>query len=377
MSRFARSRRVFFIEEPIFADNATNQEQSRKEDANLHISGCELTGVRVCTPILPAGLTRKEIIASQRELLNSLLTEQGLSDYIAWYYTPMAREFSNGICAKAVIYDCMDELSAFTGAPSEMQVNERELFSVADLVFTGGASLYEAKRKQHGSVHQFASSVDFEHFARARSIGSEPCDQEAIPRPRLGYAGVIDERMDIPLLATAAALRPEWHFILVGPVVKIDPESLPTLPNIHYLGLKKYDDLPSYFAGWDIGMLPFALNKSTRFISPTKTPEYLAAGLRVISTPIRDVITPYGDLGLAGIVNDAGDFVRTADSMLKGSYDSGFRERADAFLSRSSWDKTWADMNQLIDRTLSSMSSAPQTRTKSFAAASAESVAHV
>jgi UDP-galactopyranose mutase len=202
-------------------------------------------------------------------------------------------------------------------------------------------------------VHLFPSSVDVQHFRRAREQKQEPEDQAHIPHPRIGYAGVIDERMDLGLLKAAAESRPDLQFVLIGPVVKIDPATLPRLPNIHYLGMKPYSDLPTYFSGWQIGMLPFALNDSTRFISPTKTPEYLAAGLQVISTPIRDVVTPYGDLGLVRIADGASGFIREADALLKSPLDDEFMKRADRFLAQSSWDKTWNEMNELMNNTLS------------------------
>jgi UDP-galactopyranose mutase len=342
MSRFARTRRVFFLEEPLF------------EDAQPHLRSmvCPKTGVNVVTPILPQGLTQHQITHFQKAFLKSLLDDNAVTDYVAWYYTPMALEFSSDLRPDITVYDCMDELSAFAGAPPAMQNNEAMLFQKADLVFTGGASLYESKRKQHTSVHRFPSSVEVEHFAQARSVNREPDDQANVPRPRLGYAGVIDERMDLQLIREIASARPDWHIVMLGPVVKINPELLPQAENIHYLGMKPYAELPAYFSGWDIGMLPFALNDSTRFISPTKTPEYLAAGLQVISAPIRDVITPYGDLGLAKIAEGANEFLRAADSLLDSPPSKDFQARVDQFLSQSSWDKTWSDMNQLIENKL-------------------------
>lgn len=331
---------MFFFEEPVFEDG----------EARLRIAVCAKTGVQVLTPVLPRGLNVQQIADLQRELLGSMISQNNVQDYIAWYYTPMARQFASGLRPAVTVYDCMDELSAFAGAPPAMRLNEAALFDEADLVFTGGASLYESKRKQHPSVHLFPSSVDVGHFARARSLKDEPPDQLQLRRPRLGYAGVIDERMDLALLREIAGRRPDWQFVLLGPVVKIDPSSLPQAPNIHYLGMKQYTDLPAYLAGWDVGMLPFALNESTRFISPTKTPEYLAAGLQVISTPIRDVVTPYGDLGLVGIAEGASEFVRVAEGLLANPISSSFRASVDKFLSKSSWDKTWSDMSKLIEQ---------------------------
>jgi UDP-galactopyranose mutase len=342
MSRFARTRRVFFVEEPIFEDT----------EPYLKSSVCPKTGVHVQTPVLPSGLSRQQILELQRTLLNSMLQRNHISDYIAWYYTPMAREFAFDLKPSVTIYDCMDELSAFAGAPPSMRLKEEELFRDADLVFTGGTSLFESKRKQHPSVHLFPSSVEVEHFAQAKSIRRDPEAQSQLPHPRLGYAGVIDERMDLELLRELAAERPDWQIILLGPVVKIDDTSLPKAANIHYLGMKAYSELPAYLSGWDIGMLPFALNESTRFISPTKTPEYLAAGLRVVSSPIRDVVTPYGDLGLVAIAKGAGEFIKAVDSLLHSPPNLPFRVRVDQFLSQSSWDKTWTGMTELIENTL-------------------------
>ncbi|MGI8961156.1 MAG: hypothetical protein ACR2IV_15595 [Bryobacteraceae bacterium] len=342
MSRFARTRRVFFIEEPIFEDT----------EPYLKSSVCPKTGVHVQTPVLPCGLNRQQNLELQKALLKSVLQKNYISDYITWYYTPMAREFAFDLKPSITIYDCMDELSAFVGAPPSMRLNEEGLFRDADLVFTGGASLFESKRKQHPSVHLFSSSVELEHFAQARSIKHDPEDQSQLPRPRLGYAGVIDERMDLDLLREVAAQRPEWQIILLGPVVKIDEASLPRATNIHYLGMKRYSELPAYLSGWDIGMLPFALNESTRFISPTKTPEYLAAGLRVVSSAIRDVVTPYGDLGLVRVANGAGEFIKAVDSLLYSPPDLAFQAQVHHFLSQSSWDRTWSEMNELIENTL-------------------------
>ena len=339
MSRFARNRRVFFIEEPVFEDS----------ELYLRSSVCTNTGVRVNTPVLPHGLSQQQITDCQATLLTKMLAQNSITDYIAWYYTAMALEISSSLHPSLTVYDCMDELSAFAGAPAAMRRNEAALFYQADLVFTGGASLFESKRTRHQSVHLFPSSVDVAHFSRARSIKQGPNDQAHLPRPRLGYAGVIDERMDLDLLRHIALARLNWQLILLGPVVKIDPALLPRAANIHYLGMKPYQDLPSYFSGWDIGLLPFALNESTRFISPTKTPEYLAAGLRVVSAPIRDIVMPYGDLGLVQIASDADEFIRAADSLLAGPPDVNFLAQVDHFLSLSSWDTTWSNMNDLIE----------------------------
>jgi UDP-galactopyranose mutase len=242
----------------------------------------------------------------------------------------------------------MDELSAFAGAPPELQVLERELFTRADVVFTGGHSLYEAKRAHHHNVHAMPSSVDAAHFSLGRARTVDPPDQARLPKPRIGFFGVIDERMDYALLRGLAAARPDWHLVLIGPTAKIDPAALPQAPNLHYLGAKSYAELPTYIAGWDVAMLPFARNESTRFISPTKTPEYLAAGKPVVSTSIRDVVRPYGQQGLARIADDVPGFVAAIEGALREDRTARLRA-ADAFLTHMSWDGTWLQMQQVIE----------------------------
>jgi UDP-galactopyranose mutase len=344
LSRYAQERRVFYVEEPIF-DNGSMR---------LEVNGRDC-GVQVVLPHLPVGL-RSEIAleAVQHEMIDRLFKEHAIRDCVLWYYTPMALPFTRHLRPLATVYDCMDELSAFKGAPPALCEREEELFRRADLVFTGGQSLYEAKRERHHAVHAFPSSIDRAHFRQARTLSTEPLDQAAVPHPRLGFFGVIDERLDIELLDGVAAARPDWQFVMIGPVVKIDPATLPRHRNIHYLGSKAYQELPAYLAGWDVALLPFANNESTRFISPTKTPEYLAAGKPVISTSIRDVVRPYGELGLVRIADTVDEFVGAAEALLTEQRErSDWLARVDAFLARNSWDETWAQMSKLIEEVVS------------------------
>ena len=352
LKRSARDRRVFFVEEPIF-DNGSMRLEIHERDKNL----------KVVVPHLPEGL-RSEVakLAVLHDMVQRLLVENNIQQYLVWYYTPMALDFTRHLRPLAVVYDCMDELSAFKGAPECLKHRERELFKTADLVFTGGQSLYEAKRDQHHSVYAFPSSIDREHFMQARTAIEDPADQKDIPHPRLGFFGVVDERFDIELLDQAARSRPDWQFVIIGPVVKIDPESLPKRENIHYLGGKSYQELPSYIAGWDVALLLFAQNDSTRFISPTKTPEYLAAGKPVVSTPIHDVVCPYGQMGLVRIANDAQEFTAAIDDLLQ-SEATGTRwlETVDGYLATMSWDETWARMSRLIDEAVAKKTRAALT----------------
>jgi UDP-galactopyranose mutase len=342
LSRAAKTYPVYFIEEPMFEAGATPRltRSVSKE------------GVHVVTPVLPEGMPESLVVQTQRRMLDQLLVEIGRGPLIAWYYTPMALRFSRQLAPDVCIYDNMDELSAFKGASRELLDLETELFRRADLVFTGGQSLYEAKRDRHRNIHPFPSSIDPVHFTKARSARlQDPADQAAIPHPRLGFFGVVDERMDIALVGRIAELQPNWHFVMIGPVVKIDPAILPRRANIHWLGGKSYTDLPAYLAGWDVGIMPFALNESTRFISPTKTPEFLAAGLPVVSTPIRDVVRPYGEKGLVAIADTPEAFVRAAGAMLRGR-PSEWLSRVDRHLATTSWDTTWRRMLDHIEQIL-------------------------
>jgi UDP-galactopyranose mutase len=285
----------------------------------------------------------------QRDLLAQFLEEQDIRRPILWYYTPMALAFTDGLPVAATVYDCMDELSAFAGAPPAMLERERELFRRADIVFTGGYRLYEAKRAHHPQVHAFPSSVDVDHFRHARGPLPEPADQAMIPRPRIGHYAVLDERLDTDLLAAVADARPDWQLVLIGPVVKIRPESLPQRPNIHYLGPKLYGELPAYLAGWDATFMPFALNEATRFISPTKTPEYLAAGRPVVSTPICDVVRTWGERGLVHIAATPEEAVAALEAALAADGNRGaWLAEVDRALATTSWDETFARMRALI-----------------------------
>ena len=317
-------------------------------------------GVRVITPLLPHGMTDADVVLSQRSLLDAYLDERRIRDFVCWYYTPMALRFSDHLRPRGIIYDCMDELAAFKGACPELMEQEQKLFAKADVVFAGGASLYAAKKTKHKNVHLQPSSIDREHFAAARTGLPDPADQADIPHPRIGFFGVLDERLDLELLRQLAPEHPDWHFVLLGPVVKIREDELPTGLNIHYLGKKDYAELPNYLANWDVAMLPFALNASTRFISPTKTPEYLAAGKSVVSTPIQDVVKPYGEMGLVRIAGNAKEFGDAIEACME-DLTCEWLEGVDRFLALNSWDKTFEAMWEEIQRCMPRARQVPQS----------------
>jgi glycosyltransferase involved in cell wall biosynthesis len=331
MARFARERRVFYIEEPIYGDGAESVEVSEV-----------LPNLRVCTPHVAHGTSE----AALRALLHRFLSEHGAERPLLWLYTPMMLPLIDGLTRRALVYDCMDELSLFLNAPPELLEREAALLREADLVFTGGQSLYEKKRTQHPRVYPFPSSVDVAHFRGIADL-TEPGDQRELPHPRIGFFGVIDERMNLSLMHRVAEERPEYHFILIGPVVKISESDLPRAANLHYLGPKTYNELPAYLAFWDVAIMPFALNDATRFISPTKTLEYLAAGKPIVSTAIRDVVRPYGEQGVVQIAGIA-DFSSALDEALAGPT-TDQHARAEAILSSTSWDATWRAMDSLLN----------------------------
>jgi len=341
MSRLSQEMPVIYWEEPLLDRDA----QPRLE---LLPRGAGLTVARLH---LPEDMSPTVIRDAQRHHLDLLLRDRGITQPLLWYYTPMMLAFSDHLRSDLVVYDCMDELSAFKGAPPGLREQEAALMARANLVFTGGHSLYEAKCRQHDDIHPFPSSVDASHFATARHPLAEPDDQRAIPGPRLGYYGVLDERLDLALLAAAADARSDCHFVILGPVAKIAPEDLPRRPNIHYLGTKKYDDLPAYVAGWAAALMPFALNEATRYISPTKLPEYLAAGRAVVSTPITDVVRQYSDMPGVHIAEGPAGFTAAIDRALAQSpTDPRWLAPADAMLATMSWDRTWAAMSALMSR---------------------------
>ena len=345
MSRFASDMTVVFWEEPV--------EIEKRETAFLKVRQAEdFPNVRIVTPHLPQGLSEERREKALKRLLDAHVASCA-RPLVAWYYTPMMLPFSRHLDASAVVYDCMDELSKFRFAPECLLDLEQELIERADLVFTGGASLYEAKKDRHSNAHCFPSSVDLKHFAQARRELPQPDDQVELKHPRLGFYGVIDERFDIDLLRQIADMRPDWSFVMVGPVVKIGEDELPRAANIHYVGGKTYEQLPAYLSGWDVALMPFAMNESTQFISPTKTPEYLAGGKPVVSTPVRDVVRSYGHLQGVHIAHDADGFVRCCEKALEQSREGGdWLAEADLILSATSWQTTQGRMAGLIAEVL-------------------------
>lgn len=341
LSRFAQGQPVFVIEEPVYDPNAAPHWERQLPRPGV-------TVFRPHTPCPEGGFVDAQLLYLT-VLVERLVREENLTRCLLWMYTPMALPLTEFFEPEVVIYDCMDELSAFDLAPPQLIERERQLLERADVVFTGGPSLYRAKQGRHPNVHLFSSSVEAEHFRQALNRLLDPEDHVHLSHPRLGYFGVIDERIDRPLLAHLAASHPEWHVIMIGPVVKIDPAALPQAPNLHYLGQRSYQALPAYLAGWDVCLLPFARNAATRFISPTKTLEYMAAERPIVSTPITDVQQPYGDIVYLGDTPEA--FAEACERALASSQEERARrgEKMRSVLKSTSWDSTVAAMQRLIE----------------------------
>jgi UDP-galactopyranose mutase len=335
MTRWARDRRVWFFEEPDPRPSSSAYLDVRRSDSH----------VQVVTPHLPAGT---DADGALRMLLTAMMAQQEIRDYVAWYYTPHAMRFTEHLLPLATVYDCMEEVPAARSASDSMPELERALCRKADLLFTDGQSLYEEKRHVYPAVHSFPSAVDFPHFVQARMRSDDPPDQATIPHPRLGWFGVIDERVDLDLISGLAWRRPDWHIVLVGPIARISPAALPQAPNIHYLGNKPYSVLPRYLAGWDVAIMPFVRNQATRFLSPSKTPEYLAGGRPIVSTSIRDVVRPYGALGLVEIADSPKEFEEATKRLLAGDAQPRWQS-TDAFLEKVSWESTWRAMKILVE----------------------------
>lgn len=346
LSRLASRHPVHFIEEP--DPDPTGEPRWEKSEPARNV-----TVYRPRTRVLSPGF-HPEQLPQIAELMPALLADVGPGERVAWLYTPLALPLVDAVRPSVTVYDCMDELSLFAGAPPELLEREAALLARADVVFTGGPSLFQARQGRHANLHCFPSSVDATHFGRARFRrppgvrAQEPADQVDLPHPRLGYYGVLDERLDFSLLDAMAVARPEWHIVLVGPVAKIDPAALPRRPNLHYLGQRSYGELPAYLAGWDVCLLPFAMNDSTRFISPTKTLEYMAAERPIVSTPIRDVAEHYADI--VRLATEPGEFIAACEAALAESGEERALRvgRMREVLARTSWDDTAAAMEQLV-----------------------------
>jgi glycosyltransferase involved in cell wall biosynthesis len=344
LSRFAQSHPILFIEEPEFSLEENEAPRILLEQATDRIT--------VGKVLLPKNSPREglenTLARLGKEMVETVNVDGAFDQPLLWFYNPMDSAWAlDALNHRGVVYDCMDELSQFKFAPANLIKNEEKLIANADVVFTGGYELWLRKSKQHKNVHFFGCGVEYGHFAKAQNAETEiPSDVEHIAHPIIGWFGVVDERVDYDLIAQAASLRPNWNFVLVGPVVKVDPASLPKAANIHWLGQKDYSVLPNYCKAYDVCMMCFAINEATEYINPTKALEYLATGKPVISTPVKDVVRQYE--GLVDIAADAKQFVELAEAALQ-SPDGEKTARGIAKARECSWESTVATMQELIE----------------------------
>jgi UDP-galactopyranose mutase len=342
MSRFARTRQVYFFEEYIPTEHHSPYLEYHP------YAGTSVISIR---PRLPKGWDEPQRQAGLTQLLDLMLRLNGIELPVLWYYSPAMFSFSCHVDASAVVYDCMDELANFRFAPAGLKQIEAELMQRADLVLAGGASLFAARQNAHDNIHLFPSGVDVAHFGTVRSGVEAATDVSRLPGKKLGFYGVIDERIDLKLLETIAKAKPNWTLIMVGPLAKLEQRELPTAPNLHFVGHRSYEQLPSYLAAWDVALMPFALNEATRYISPTKTPEYLAAGLPVVSTAIADVVSGFGDIAAVQIAFSPEEFIAACEAALSFRR-ADYLSEVDTKLASLSWDESFRRIEALLDKSI-------------------------
>lgn len=328
ISRIAKKGEVLFIEEPL--------QFSPEEENRAHIYKVSDT----ITVLQPKVKTTEEI----KEIFKD---RPMISARVGWVYSPAFIPLLETFSFNKVVYDCMDELTLFRGANPELVEHEKQLLSVADIVFTGGKRLYESKKKVHGNVHCFPSSVDHAHFKKALNGIPLPDDMIFNNPPVIGYCGVIDERIDMNLLEETAKLLPYASFVMIGPLAKVSEDDLAKGNNIHYMGMKSYEELPRYLKKFDIAMMPFAINEATHFISPTKTLEYMAAYKPIISTPVYDVVRDYSHC--VHIISTSWDFQNAVNSITANKDKETMILNFDKVLEDTSWDSTVKKMLEKLN----------------------------
>lgn len=327
ISRMSETIKILLIEEPL-------RDHENESLGNLMVINEKLH-------VLQPNVDTIESIAS---VIPSYVKNKNIS--VGWFYSASFCPLLESIHFDTIVYDCMDELSLFKGAPEHLIDQEKYLMANADIIFTGGKSLYESKKQFHSNVHCFPSSVDEQHFAQALNNISIPADIGDLPAPIVGYYGVIDERIDLQLLQETAQKLPNVSFVMIGPLAKIDYSDLPKEANIHYLGMKTYNELPYYLKAFDIAMMPFALNDSTKYISPTKTLEYMAAGKPIISTKIIDVVRDYSSC--VSLIETSDEFSNAITSLLEKANRLSMETEYQKILKKTSWDTTTNQMKSII-----------------------------
>ncbi len=332
MSRFASHRKVYFIETPVLgvSKNPLYLLRETRDD------------VMVIEPYLPEETSVFEQKQALIEIVNKLIDDENIKNFTIWTDTPKSIPFFRHLEPKALIYDCLQDYSVTN---PEL---EKELFNRADLVFTSGLSLYAAKRSMHPNIHHNPDCVDYRHFYQARYLNDEMEDLENIPHPRIGFAGTIDEKIDFHLIENLATLRPDWHFVLAGNIVGLDPATLPKKENIHYIPHKGYSKLPLFLAGCDCTFVPYKVNEENKFLNPSFIAESLIAARPVVATPLHDVVTVYDGQNLISLVEFPLDFINKLDYAMAMEKDSkSWLTLVDENFKGMSWNKCWVRLEAL------------------------------
>src|SRR5436190_3345417 len=350
LSRLSRKHRVLFVENPNPSGDVRTTRVNLREVSDF-------PNINVLQIEIPANRRSDMpwIDKERRRVVQSLLSGpvgQSFTSIVQWFYDPMAvTGFAGQLDEQLIVYDCMDELSLFRGAPPELVRRERELLAVADVVFAGGPKIWRAKRELNPNCFCYGCGVDAKHFGEACDPELRvPHDMAGLPRPVFGYIGVVDERIDYELLARLADSTP-GSVVMVGPWTKVDPASFPRRDNLHWLGGRDYSDLPRYAKGFDVCIMPFAINEATRFINPTKALEYMATGRPIVSTPVEDVVAQFSDV--ITITKDATAFAN-ACARVAVQPDSRQIERGLALAQQNSWESIVARLEQHIEEALHS-----------------------
>lgn len=349
LTRLAQRYRVIYVEEPV-----KDPGQPRFERTTV---APQVELLKPLTPLEASGF-HDDQLSVLKPMLDEFMHKELIDDYLVWFYTPMALPLLAQMRPRAVVYDCLDDWSALAGAPRQLQQREAALLKLADLVLTSGPSLYEAKREVHPHVLCLPSAVDAHHYAPNNALAHTCLVKEAralqahIPHPRLGFFGVIDERLNCALLRALARANPAWHIVMVGPVVSKDAASLPQEPNIHWIGPQRHELLPQIMTGWDICILPLAVNEATRYTSPSKVLEYMAAEKPIVSTPLSDVVSMYGDV--VEVAADTADFIAACECVLNESRQRRAQRMSDMLtsVSRFSWEQSVSAILAELDEQL-------------------------
>jgi glycosyltransferase involved in cell wall biosynthesis len=295
-SRLSQRHRILFVEGPVAREGLTAAQVTLREVPDY-------PNIVVVQMEMPAERWNDGawVDKERRRLVESVLSGPLGADFqdpVQWFYDPMAvTAFAGHLNERAIVYDCMDQLSKFRGAPAELVRRERELLAIANVVFAGGPKIWKDKVTHNANCYSFGCGVDVEHFGHAADPATVvPADIAKLPRPVYGYIGVVDERIDYDLLATLAEKNAGGSVVMIGPWTKVDPSTFPRRENLHWLGQRDYGQLPAYAKGFDVCLMPFALNEATEFINPTKALEYMAAGRPIVSTAIEDVVLQFEDV---------------------------------------------------------------------------------